>query len=158
MKNKVIKIFAVMLVLAGAGALVFMGYSLVKAITVEAVGNQARAEVVGEAPKDAFEGFDSFTEGDSAYDVGVNVYGDVIFVNNAAALKATKEKCAKAIAEMRNQASELRGFKQSSIYSYSNYIWQINWDDVDEDVYLQRLFLSQFLKYYENGDPHQGVN
>lgn len=154
MKNKAIKIFALVLILAGATAIGFMGYCMVKAITVDAMGNQTRAEVVGEAPKDCFEGFESFTEGDTAFDVGVNVYGNVIFVDNAAALKAVREKCSLAIEEMRSQAPELGSFRAKNIYSYYNYIWQIRWDAVNQDLNLQRQLLNKFLTYYVNGDPH----
>jgi len=155
MRNRAIKIFAGVLVIAGVAALGFMGYSLANIMIVEAMGNQARSEVVGEAPTDAFAGFDSFVAGDDAYDLGVNTYGKTIFVDNTAAFKATKEKCAMAIQEMRSQAPELRRFKQGSVYIYANYIFQINWDDVNKEVFLQRQFLSKFLNYYENGDPHQ---
>jgi len=155
MKNTAIKSLAVLLVIAGISALGYLGYSLTNIMIVEATGNQARAEIVGEAPKDAFEGLESFTEGDSAFDVGVNLYGKTIFTDNAAAFKAAKEKCAEAISQMRSQAPELRRFKQGSIDIYSNYIWQINWDDVDQEVLLQKQFLVRFMEYYENGDPHQ---
>jgi hypothetical protein len=155
MKNNAVKILAIVLTVAGTLALVYMGYSMVSAITVNAIGEPARAEVVGDAPEDALEGFEDFTKGDPAFNLGVNIYGKTIFVDNTAALKATSEKCDKAIQEMRSQAPELRAFKKGSIYVYANYIWQINWDDVNEEVFLQRQFLSQFLKYYENGDPHQ---
>jgi len=143
--------------MATVAALGFMGFNLANVIIANAMGNQARAEVIGEAPIDAFEGFEAFTSGDSSYDVGVNVYGKVIFVDNAAALKTTKVKCAKAIEVMRSQAPELRRFKPGNIYIYSNYIWQINWDGVDQDVFLQKQFLSLFLEYYIYGDPHQDV-
>jgi hypothetical protein len=155
MKNNVTKIFAVALVITGTLALAYMGYSMVSAITVNAIGEPARAEVVGDAPEDALEGFEDFTKGDPAFNLGVNIYGKTIFVDNTAALKATSEKCDKAIQEMRSQAPELRAFKKGSIYVYTNYIWQINWDDVNEEVYTQSQFLSLFLQYYENGDPHQ---
>ena len=155
MKNTAIKILAVLLVIAGISALGFLGYSLANIMIVEATGNQARAEIVGDAPQDAFEGFESFVAGDGAYELGVNTYGKTIFADNTAAFKATKEKCARAIQEMRSQAPELRRFKQGSIDIYSNYIWQINWDDVDQKVLLQKQFLVRFMEYYENGDPHQ---
>lgn len=155
MNKRGIKVFAALLVVAGIAAIGYMGYSMVNAVIVNAFGNHNRAEVVGEAPKDVFKGFESFTAGDSAFDVGINVYGKTIFVDNAAALKSTKEKCANAIDEMRSQASELRGFKKSSIHIYADYIWQINWDDVDEEVQTQKQFLSRFLEYYKNGDPQQ---
>ena len=155
MKKKLILAFTVVLVMTSVAALGYMGYNLVNTMIASATGNQARSEVVGVAPKDVFEGFETFTAGDSAFDVGVNVYGKVVFVDNSAAFKATKEKCALAIEEMRSQAPELRSFKQGSISIYSNYIWQINWDDVEKDVLLQKQFLSRFLEYYENGDSHQ---
>lgn len=158
MKNKAIKIFAVMLAFVGVSALVFLGYSMVQAITVNAIGNQARSEVVGEAPTDAFEGLESFTAGDPAFDVGVNTYGNIIFVDNAAALKAVKEKCALAIAEMRSQMPELGRFRAGNIYYYYDYVWQINWDDVDQEVYLQSKFLNKVLDYYIYGDPNEYVN
>jgi len=158
MKNKSIKVFAVVLAVAGAMALGFLGYSMVHAITVNAMGNQARAEVVGDAPKDAFEGLESFTADDSRFDVGVNIYGNIIFVDNAAALKGAKEKCALAIEEMRTQAPELGRFSAGNLYGYYDYIWQLNWEDVDQEVYLQRQFLNKFLDYYIYGDPHQDVN
>lgn len=158
MKKKGIKIFAVVLVVAGIAALGYMGFSMVNAIIVNAVGNQARAEVVAEAPKEAFEGFESFTADDSAFDVGVNTYGKTIFVDNATALNAAKEKCALAIEEMRTQAPELGRFSAGNIYSYYDYMWQINWDDVNQDVYLQSQFLNKFLAYYVYGDPNLDVN
>jgi hypothetical protein len=153
-----IKIFAFVLVVAGIAALGYMGYSMVNAIVVNAAGNQTRAEVVGEAPKDALAGFESFTADDSAFDVGVNKYGKTIFEDNAAALKAAKEKCAQAIEEMRTQAPELGRFSAGNIYNYYDYSWQINWDDVDEDVYIQSQFLNKFLAYYVYGDPNLDVN
>jgi hypothetical protein len=158
MKNNAIKIFAILLVIAAVAALGFMGYSMANIIAAEEPGNQAREEVTGEAPEDTFEGFESFTVGESAFDIGMNVYGKVIFVDNAAALKAAKEKCALAIEEIRSQAPELGSFQARNIYSYYNYIWQINWDAVDQDLNLQRQFLNKFLEYYVNGDPKQDVN
>ena len=156
MKNKSIMALAVVLGLAGAIALGILGYSLAKIIVADTKGNQARAELVAVAPKDSFEGFESFTAGDSALDAGINVYGKVIFVDNAKALKAVKEKCGKAIEEMQLQAPELGSFRKSNIYRYYDYIWQINWDDVNKDVFEQERFLSLFLKYYQNGDPQKG--
>lgn len=155
MKNKTVIVFAVILAMAGASALVFLGSSLAKVIYADVMGNQARAEVVGDAPQDSLEGFEFFTAGDAAFDVGVNVYGKVVFLDNAAALKSTKVKCALAIEEMRNQAPDLGRFNKGNIISYSNYIWQTNWEAVDEEVFLQRQFLSRFLNYYENGDPKE---
>ena len=158
MKNTAIKILAVLLVIAGISALGFLGYSLANIMIVEATGNQARAEIVGDAPQDAFEGFESFVAGDGAYELGVNTYGKTIFVDNAAALKATKEKCALAIEEMRSQAPELGRFRAGNIYYYYDYIWQINWDDVDQEVLLQSQFLNKVLDYYVHGDPNEDVN
>lgn len=158
MKTKGIVIFAVVLSLAGATALGYLGYSAAKIMFVEATGNQARAELVGQAPKDSMQGFEIFTQGNDAYNVGVNIYGDVIFADNDAAYAAVQETCARAIAEMRKQAPELGRFREGNIDSYYDYIWQINWDDVDQEVYYQRQFLSKFLEYYENGDPKQASN
>lgn len=158
MKKMGVKIFAAILVVTSVIALGFMGYSLIKAISEQVIGNQARAEVVGEAPKDAFLGFEAFTAGDPAFDVGVNTFGNIIFVDNAAALKAAKEKCALAIAEMRSQMPELGRFSAGNIYGYYDYVWQINWDDVNQEVYLQSQFLNKVLDYYIYGDPHEDVN
>jgi hypothetical protein len=154
MKNNAIRIFAAALVICAIGALGYMGYQLVDMAVAQAAGNPARAEVVGEAPSDTFEGFESFTVEDPSFAVGVNVYGTVIFKDPKAALASVKVKCKDAISVIRSQAPELGRFRAGNLFGYYDYIWQINWEGVDVGVEKQHIFLSRFLAVYVSGDPH----
>ena len=114
MKDKIVLAFAVMLAIGAASAIGQMGYNLVKELATDATGNQARAKVVGEAPSGCFQGLGMLTKGESRFEVGVNVYGAVIFKNRSAAFGAAKEKCPRAIEEMRRQHPDLGSFRKNT--------------------------------------------
>jgi len=154
--KKIIGPVAVVLGLAAVIALGFMGYNLIKGMVAENVGDLERAKVVGEAPTDTFKGFEGFTEGDKSFEVGVNKYGQVIFVNRTAATDAVKAKCAQAIQEMRKQDSALGRFRSGNMYEYYMAMGNpdlIVWDNVSEQVLQQSDFFSKFLDIYMVGDP-----
>ena len=153
-KNNAIRIFAAILGICAIGALGYMGAQLVGMAVAQTAGNPARAELVGEAPDNTFEGFEDFTAGDAAFEVGVNAYGAVIFNDPKAALTSVKEKCGDAISVIRDQAPFLGRFRAGNMSRYYNYIWQINWEGVDAEIEQQHIFLSRFLAVYVSGDPH----
>lgn len=156
MKDKIVLALAVMLALGAASAIGLMGFNLAKEVADAATGDQARAKVVGEAPAGCFDGVEMLTKGENRFEVGVNIYGAVIFKNRSAAFGAAKEKCSRAIEEMRRQHPDLGSFQRNTVDNYHDMIWQINWDGADRELMLQRQLLSKFMEFYENGDPHKG--
>ena len=118
MKDKLVLALAVLLAIGAVSTLGVMGYHFVKELATDATGNQARAKVVGEAPANCFKGVEMLTKGESRFAVGVNVYGAVIFKNRSAAFGAAKEKCFRAIDEMRCQHPELGSFRKNTVDNY----------------------------------------